>query len=165
MSIEVGNKVSGKVTGITKFGAFVDLGEGKNGLVHISEISDGYVKDINDVLSVGETVEVLVTNVADDGKIALSIRRVNGDAAAKPKPSHHDSGDKRPSRPQYKPNNQGHSNPAPRSNNSNFKAKPKAGTNDFDSLMSDFLKDSDDRLTSLKRNTESKRGGRGGRRG
>ncbi|MGH2067318.1 RNA-binding protein S1, partial [Aerococcus sp. L_4] len=43
-------------------------------------------------------------------------------------------------------------------------AANKAGTNDFDSLMSSFLKDSDDRLTSLKRNTEGKRGGRGGRR-
>ena len=52
MSIEVGAKLQGKVSGITNFGAFIDLGAGKTGLVHISEVSNGYVKDIHDVLSV-----------------------------------------------------------------------------------------------------------------
>ncbi|MGD1412401.1 S1 RNA-binding domain-containing protein, partial [Enterococcus faecium] len=50
MSIEVGAKLPGKVSGITNFGAFIDLGEGKTGLVHISEVSNGFVKDIHDVL-------------------------------------------------------------------------------------------------------------------
>ena len=50
MSIEVGSIISGKVTGITNFGAFINLGEKKTGLVHISEISDSYIKDINEVL-------------------------------------------------------------------------------------------------------------------
>ena len=66
--------VEGKVTGILKFGAFVDLGEGKSGMVHISEVSNDYVADIKDVLKVGQTVKVRVISVADDGKIALSIR-------------------------------------------------------------------------------------------
>jgi len=51
MSIEVGSKLQGKVTGITNFGAFVELPNGSTGLVHISEVADNYVKDINDHLS------------------------------------------------------------------------------------------------------------------
>src|SRR5690625_1491004 len=73
MSIEVGSKVQGKVTGITNFGAFVELEAGKTGLVHISEVADTYVKDINEHLSVGEEVEVKVIYVEKDGKIGLSI--------------------------------------------------------------------------------------------
>ncbi|MEG2644267.1 MAG: S1 RNA-binding domain-containing protein, partial [Enterococcus sp.] len=69
MSIEVGAKLQGKVSGITNFGAFIDLGEGKTGLVHISEISNGFVKDIHDVLTVGDEVTVKVTSVGDDGKV------------------------------------------------------------------------------------------------
>ena len=69
MSIEVGAKLQGKVSGITNFGAFIDLGAGKTGLVHISEVSNGYVKDIHDVLSVGDEVTVKVISVNDDGKI------------------------------------------------------------------------------------------------
>ncbi len=68
MSIEVGAKLQGKVSGITNFGAFIDLGAGKTGLVHISEVSNGYVKDIHDVLSVGDEVTVKVISVNDDGK-------------------------------------------------------------------------------------------------
>ncbi len=75
MSIEVGAKLKGKVSGITNFGAFIDLGEGKTGLVHISEVSNGFVKDIHDVLSVGDEVTVLVTAIGNDGKIGLSIRK------------------------------------------------------------------------------------------
>ena len=75
MSIEVGAKLPGKVSGITNFGAFIDLGEGKTGLVHISEVSNGFVKDIHDVLTVGDEVTVKVTSVGDDGKIGLSIRK------------------------------------------------------------------------------------------
>lgn len=183
MAIEVGNKITGKVTGITKFGAFVDLGEGKNGLVHISEIAEGYVKDINDVLSVGDEVTVLVTSVADDGKIALSIRRLNADSGAKPQ-GDRGQGDRRS---HSNNNNRGNNNfrkddnksggYQSKSNNSGGRPKfngggnsyksnagSQGGTKDFDSMMSSFLKDSDDRLSSLKRNTEGKRGGRGGRR-
>ena len=75
MSIEVGSKLQGKVTGITKFGAFVELPEGSTGLVHISEVADNYVKDINDHLKVGDQVEVKVINVEKDGKIGLSIKK------------------------------------------------------------------------------------------
>ncbi|KOS70342.1 hypothetical protein AEA09_02285 [Lysinibacillus contaminans] len=142
MSIEVGSKVQGKVTGITNFGAFVELPDGKTGLVHISEVADNYVKDINEHLKVGDVVEVKVMNVEADGKIGLSIRK------AKPQAE-------RPERPQ-RPRRDN------RSNDRNDRNQPKEN---FEQKMARFLKDSDERLTTLKRATESKRGGRGARRG
>ena len=75
MSIEVGAKLSGKVSGITDFGAFVDLGDKKTGLVHISEVSNTFVKDIHEVLSVGDEVTVKVLSVSDGGKIGRSIKK------------------------------------------------------------------------------------------
>jgi len=159
MSIEVGAKLPGKVSGITNFGAFIDLGEGKTGLVHISEVSNGFVKDIHDVLTVCDEVTVKVTSVGDDGKIGLSIRKAQEPAEGQqPKrefqrrENNYENRDRNPRAGGKKPFNK------PQANNNNNKQ-------DFDSLMSSFLKDSDDRLSSLKRNTEGKRGGRGGRRG
>src|SRR5690625_1588008 len=82
MSIEVGSKLQGKVTGITNFGAFVELPGGKTGLVHISEVADNYVKDINNHLSVGDEVTVKVLNVENDGKIGLSIKKAKDQPAS-----------------------------------------------------------------------------------
>ncbi|HEY4600541.1 MAG TPA: S1 domain-containing RNA-binding protein [Cerasibacillus sp.] len=127
MSIEVGSKLQGKVTGITNFGAFVELSEGKTGLVHISEVADKYVKDINDHLSVGDEVKVKVINVQKDGKIGLSIKKA-----------------------QDKPRRQRNS---------------RERVESFEAKLSRFLKDSEDRLASLKKHTESRRGGRGAKRG
>ncbi|MGO2082808.1 S1 domain-containing RNA-binding protein [Vagococcus sp.] len=147
MSIEVGVKLPGKVSGITNFGAFVDLGDGKTGLVHISEVSNSFVKDINDCLTVGDAVEVKVMSIGDDGKIGLSIKRANEE--------------KQPERKrEYKRTNF----KSDRGNTSRKPAAPAQKKETFDTLMSSFLKDSDDRLSSLRRNTEGKRGGRGGRR-
>ncbi|WP_077614573.1 S1 domain-containing RNA-binding protein [Caenibacillus caldisaponilyticus] len=129
MSIEAGSKLQGKVTGITHFGAFVELPGGRTGLVHISEVADHYVKDIHDVLSVGDEVTVKVLQVEEDGKIGLSIRK----AVDHPKTSG------RSRRPKKDPS--------------------------FEEKILRFLRDSEDRLTALKRQTESKRGGRGARRG
>lgn len=75
MSLEIGTVLEGKITGITKFGAFVALPEGKSGLVHISEISNSYVSDVSEHVSVGQTVKVLVKDITPDGKINLSIKR------------------------------------------------------------------------------------------
>jgi S1 RNA binding domain protein len=145
MSIEVGSKLQGKVTGITNFGAFVELPDGSTGLVHISEVADNYVKDINDHLKVGDQVEVKVINVEKDGKIGLSIKK------AKDRPE-----------PERKQHSHSHSQ-RPRQGRANDRnnARPE----NFETKMAKFLKDSEDRLTSLKRHTESKRGGRGARRG
>ena len=160
MSIEVGNVISGKVTGITNFGVFVDLGDRKTGLVHISEVSDSYIQDIKEVLKVGDEVKVKVMTIADDGKISLSIRRAvekpKEDSANKAKKSFTPRNDSQ----DFKKNRSASRTAAPYEKKSPSQAK----ATDFDSLMSSFLKDSEDRLTSLKRNTEGKRGGRGGRR-
>lgn len=152
MSIEVGSKLQGKVTGITNFGAFVELPEGSTGLVHISEVADNYVKDINDHLKVGDQVEVKVINVEKDGKIGLSIKKAKDRPERTERP---ERGDRRESR------GQSHSQ-RPRQGRSNDN---RPSRENFESKMARFLKDSEDRLSSLKRNTESKRGGRGARRG
>ncbi len=76
MSIDVGSIVEGKVTGITNFGAFVELENGETGLVHISEVADTFVKDINDFLKREDCVKVKVINISD-GKIGLSIKQAN----------------------------------------------------------------------------------------
>lgn len=126
MSIPVGSILDGVVTGITKFGAFVELPGGKTGLVHISEVADAYVKDVNDYLKDRDKVKVKVISIDEKGKIGLSIKQ------GQPRPV-----------------------PVPR-------AVPKVS---FEDKMSRFLKDSEERQTDLKRNTESKRGGRGASRG
>ena len=74
---KAGEKLTGKVTGIQPYGAFVSLDEHTQGLVHISEITYGFVKDINEFLSIGDEVEVKVLEVIEkDDKISLSIREL-----------------------------------------------------------------------------------------
>ena len=75
VELELGKIVEGRVSGITNFGAFVELPGGKSGLVHISEVSRDYVKDINEHLKVGDTVKVKIMNVDPGGKIGLSIKK------------------------------------------------------------------------------------------
>lgn len=156
MAIEVGTKLEGKVTGITHFGAFVELPEGGTGLVHISEIADNYVKDVNDHLKLDDKVLVKVIHVDKDGKIGLSIKQaVDKPASERPFRSHgggHHYGDRnegehgRGGRP-YKPS-----------------GKASFGKPTFEDKMMRFLRDSEERISSLRRHTEGKRGGRGSRR-
>lgn len=127
MSVEVGSKVKGKVSGIKNFGAFIELPERKTGLVHISEVADQYVDDINEHLTVGEEVEVKVLSIGDDGKISLSIKKAKA-PAPKPKP------------------------------------KKEPTPEDFEKKLAGFLKDSEERISIIKKQTESRRGGRGGKR-
>ena len=75
MSLEIGSILDGKVTGITKFGAFVTLPTGQTGMVHISEIAHSYVNVISDHLTEGQEVRVFVMSVDKDGRISLSIKR------------------------------------------------------------------------------------------
>ncbi|MGE5583029.1 MAG: S1 RNA-binding domain-containing protein [Bacillota bacterium] len=121
MSLEVGQIVDGKVTGITNFGAFIELSTGQTGLVHISEVADEYVKDVNQFLKQNDLVKVKVLNL-DKGKIGLSIRQ------AQPHPER----------------------------------KPPQNKQSFEDKLAKFMKDSDERLSDLRRNTDAKRGGRGG---
>ena len=71
MGFEVGSILEGKVTGITKFGAFVSLPENRSGLVHISEIAYSYVNDIHEHLSEGQTVTVKVIGIDANNRINL----------------------------------------------------------------------------------------------
>ncbi len=75
MALTIGQIVDGVVSNVMKFGAFIDLGEGKSGLVHISEISDKYVQNVSDVLEKGQNVKVKIISLDDHGKIALSIKQ------------------------------------------------------------------------------------------
>ena len=75
MQLEVGAVVNGKVTGITNFGAFVELENGKTGLVHISEISTSFVKRVEDHLKEGQEVKVKIVSISKEGKIELSIKK------------------------------------------------------------------------------------------
>jgi S1 RNA binding domain protein len=89
MALEVGSILEGKITGITKFGAFVALPEGKSGLVHISEIANSFVSDVHEHVQMGQAVKVRVLNITEDGKINLSIKRAQAETPAPPirKPS------------------------------------------------------------------------------
>ncbi len=80
MQLQVGMVIEGKVTGITKFGAFVALPEGKSGLVHISEIANTFVNDVHDHVQDGQTVKVKIIGIGDDGKINLSIKKAEDPA-------------------------------------------------------------------------------------
>ena len=173
MAIEVGAKVAGKVSGITNFGAFIDLGDHKTGLVHISEVSDGFVKDIHDVLKIGDEVTVRVLNIGDDGKIAFSIRKAKDHPEGHSEHEHHNHDNRDHERHENNGNhNNYHSGGNGHYRNSNNGGGHSRNNNhsnsnhkeSFDDLMSGFLKESEDRLATLKRNTEGKRGGRGGRR-
>ena len=138
MAIEVGTVVEGEVTGITNFGAFLQLPEGKVGLIHISEVSNVYVKDVHDFLKEHQKVRAKVLSIDARGKIALSLKQVEEkpETPAKPaRPKEAPVVEKRPPR--------------------------QAGPLSFEDKLSKFMKDSDDRLLDLRRNTESKRGGRG----
>ena len=168
MSIEVGAKVSGKVSEITNFGAFVDLDDNQTGLVHISQISNNYVKDIHDVLSVGDTVTVKVTKVGDDGKIALSMK----DAEERHREERHLNEE----RGEHLHNNFHHEHHEHRNND--FERQGQHGYHrgfnsghhqsrhheNFDEMLAGYLKESESRLSTLKRQTDVKRVGRGGRR-
>jgi len=78
--LQVGEILEGKVSGIMKFGAFIDLDNGKSGLVHISEISNDYVDTVDDYLKKNQKVKVKVLSISDNGKVSLSIKQ------AQPKP-------------------------------------------------------------------------------
>lgn len=144
MQLEVGTIVEGKVTGFTSFGAFIDLGEGKKGLVHISEVASEYVKEISDHLTVGQQVKVKVLSVGDDGKISLSIKKAAED---------------------YKPQQrQRQSNPRPANVWQGSKQQQSdSGSRSFEDMMAKFKQVSDEKMSDLKR--DSKHGAGYNRRG
>ncbi|WP_438819143.1 S1 RNA-binding domain-containing protein [Intestinimonas massiliensis (ex Afouda et al. 2020)] len=87
MEFGVGSILEGKVTGITKFGAFVSLPGGRSGLVHISEIAYSYVNDVKDYLTEGQEVKVKVIGIDDNNRINLSIKKAMDPPPRPPRPA------------------------------------------------------------------------------
>ncbi len=145
--LEVGAILEGKVTGLTAFGAFVSLPDGKSGMVHISEVSRSFVKDINEFLKVGQDVKVKVVGISDEGKISLSIRK-----AEAPEPSQQD-------RPKDRPKDRPRRSERPRSANvwQGQPQKSKEGMS-FEDMMAQFKQVSDEKMSDLKRTTEFRGG-------
>jgi polyribonucleotide nucleotidyltransferase len=79
--IVVGKVYTGKVTELRDFGAFVEIAPGKSGLLHVSQVSDSYVKDIHSVLKVGDEIQVKTLPLKDDGKISLTRKGLAGTSA------------------------------------------------------------------------------------
>ena len=132
MQLVVGEIFEGKVTGITKFGAFVAMPDGRNGLVHISEIANTFVNDINDYVKEGQMVKVKVIGINGD-KINLSIKRAEEaqEAPRKRAPSQQCSAAPRPQQQSAQPTGQ-----------------VAAPTEDqaFEDKLKQFMKDSDSRI-------------------
>lgn len=146
MQLEVGSIVEGKVTGISKFGAFVELPGGKTGMVHISEVSSTYVKEITDHLKENQVVKVKILSISDEGKISLSIKKCQeAEAPSTAAP---------PPRRQFPPRNE----------NRGWQPKkqilPENMT--FEDMMSKFKQTSEDKMSDLKRGNESRRSSRKG---
>ena len=75
MQLEVGEILEGRVTGVTKFGAFVELPEGNTGMVHISEVAPVFVKEIRNYVKEDQKVRVKILSIGEGGKISLSMKR------------------------------------------------------------------------------------------
>ena len=159
MGIEVGSILDGKVTGITKFGAFVSLPGNRSGLVHISEIAYSYVNDVHDLLSEGQEVKVKVIGIDDNNRINLSIKqalpppprpeRRPGPRSGGPGPR--PEGDRRPQSRR----------PGPGRGFTPEPAQPR-GPASFEDQLKQFRQSSDSKLSELHMNEKrgSRRGGR-----
>lgn len=152
MEFGVGSILEGKVTGITKFGAFVSLGENKSGLVHISEIANTYVNDIHDHLQEGQTVKVKVLAIDENGRVNLSIKR-----ALPPAPSQQGGnrggfgGNRRGGAPRQNFGGRG-ARPAPN-------AAPMTAEESFEAKLKAFMTESEGKISDLNHSMD-KRGRR-----
>lgn len=143
---EVGSIVSGTVTSVMQFGVFVDIGNGKSGLVHISELSSRYVKDINEFVKKGNEVKVKIVKIDDDGKISLSMKQAE-DSVKKPRKAEQKS-EKTSARP----------------DSFDWTAKP-ADELSFEDRLLKFKHESEEILRDNKRRMENKRSGGYSRKG
>ena len=155
MEPEVGSILEGKVTTITKFGAFVALGNGKSGLVHISEIANSFVNDVHDFLQEGDTVKVKVLST-ENGKINLSIKkalpqesRPAAPRGPRPAQGYHNNNSTAQARPAQAPR---FVRPAPQA------AAPSADQS-FEDKLKQFMSASEGKMADLNRRGEGKRGG------
>ena len=156
MEFGVGSILDGKVTGITKFGAFVSLPEGRSGLVHISEIAYSYVNEVSEHLKEGQEVKVKVIGIDQANRINLSIKQVAPPPQRAPRPNFNRSNN----------NNDGHQRSFRNTNESRpvgfVRQAPKEPT-DFEDKLKQFMQSSDSKLSEL-RYLEKKGGNRRGNR-
>lgn len=145
MQPTVGEILEGKVTGITKFGAFVSLPDGTSGLVHISEIANTFVNDVHDFVSEGQTVKVKIIGVNENGKINLSIKKA---IPPEPRPE----GEQRPQRP-YQPRQD---RPQRQPFTPKSSAPPAEAT--FEDKLKQFMQDSDNRISDSRMYADRKTG-------
>lgn len=163
MEFAVGAIVEGKVTGITKFGAFVSLPGNKTGMVHISEIAHAYVSDINEHLTVGQEVKVKIIAIDPAGKINLSIKKTQEAPARQERPRGDRPMGNRGDRPERPPER----SDRPRSGGSNKggfdRSQKPAGParssapkepQSFDDMLKAFMADSDSKISSIKQYSE-----------
>ena len=149
MEFKVGDLVEGKVTGIKNYGAFVDIGNGKSGMVFISEVANTYVNDINDFLKMGDTVKAVIISITEDGKIGLSIKRTL--EPQKKENGNRSGGSFRRER-----------KPAPKPDGSYVWMPHKEEATSLDDMINRFKASSDEKFSDLKRrNPEVRRTKRG----
>ena len=150
MELEIGSIYEGKVTGITKFGAFVLLPTGKSGMVHISEVANTFVSDINDYLKEGQAVTVKLISIDQQGRINLSIKKA---LPPEPRPA----AANRPPRPAQQPRPAGG---APRFARAPQQTLAPSGDLSFEDKLKQFMTASEGKMADLNRNIDGKRGGR-----
>lgn len=147
MELAVGTILDGKVTGITKFGAFVALEGGKTGLVHISEISHSYVNDIREHLTEGQEVRAKVIGIDPNGRISLSIKKAT-EPPPRPAAPH-------PFPPKYSSNHSAHS--AHSTHSAPGQAQNREPAN-FEDKLKQFMTASDSKMSDLNRYIDKKGG-------
>jgi S1 RNA binding domain protein len=138
MAFEVGSIVEGVVVNIVPYGAFVELADGKTGLVHISEIADTYITDIHPYLKERQQVRVKIIGINEKGKYDLSIKQVDKKPDEKKKP-----------KIKVKTRSLGEVEQEDNRKGENLS---------FEEKLARFMKESEERLLDLKRNVEAKRG-------
>ena len=138
MQLEIGKIYTGKVKGITQYGAFVDIDGGGSGMVHISEIANTFVNEIRDHLTENQEVKVKVIGINEAGKVSLSIKK------AVPNPE-----------PQQKPKRQ-HDNRRGKPNIYEPKKSVPQSEMSFEDMISHFKQSSEERICDIKRNTDRK---------
>lgn len=151
MELAVGGIYEGKVTGITKFGAFVSLEGGKSGLVHISEVANSFVSDVNEHVKMGQLIKVKVLSITEDGKINLSIKRVEQNEAQAKAEKPQDAAPRRFSSPAK------HEKyvMAPMQT-----ANESSGNVDFEDRLKKFMQESDSRIADSRMYSDRKSRGR-----
>jgi len=160
MDFEIGAILAGRVTGITKFGAFVTIAPGKSGLVHISEIANTYVSDVSTHLEQGQDVTVKIIGIDDSGRLNLSIK------AASPESKPDQSSESRPPRESMR--DRGHDRApvrAPSRPSQRTPQKPAEPVEppSFEDKLKRFMQDSNSKMSDIKQYSDKKGARRRGR--